>query len=171
MVNFYLDDIEELKGGIDYIKADAQGAEFTIYKNAPEVTKTACIVHTEANLIPVYKDQHLFAEQDQILREYGFLFHKFNDSMGRTIKPFYNRNNPAAAMSQMIQVNAVYVKDLRYLSQLSSDKLFKLAIILHDVYASYDLCHLVLNSYDKISGASIAASYLQRLQQESELAG
>ena len=65
----------------------------------------------------------------------------------------------------------LFMKDLRYLDQLPAEKLIKLAIILHDVYASYDLCHLVLDSYDKISGALIANTYLLRLQQEINSAG
>src|SRR3990172_4186109 len=66
-----LDDIEQLKGGGDFIKGDAQGAEYEIYKHGPNVVGSACVIHTEAHLLPVYKDQPLFSDQDRILREYG----------------------------------------------------------------------------------------------------
>jgi FkbM family methyltransferase len=158
-----LDDIEELKDGVDLIKSDVQGAEYEIYKHGPHVLRSACVVHTEAHLLPVYKDQPLFSDQDQILRQNGYQFHKFFSFFGRPIKPIILNSDPTKPISQLTQVDAVYVRQFSCIEELPKEKVLKTALILHEVYRSYDLCHWALTVFDKLAGQDVAERYLKRL--------
>jgi len=156
-----LDFFEEIADA-DYLKVDAQGSEVDIFNGAEKLlTDNILVVHTEVCFIPLYKGQPLFAEIDQLLREKGFLFHKFSEKCicGRSFKPMYIKDKPFKAISQMMWTDAVYVKNFMDFDSLSSEKLLKLAIILHDVYQSYDMANLVLESYDKKNGSELAVYY------------
>lgn len=158
-----LDDIEELKGGVDFIKADAQGAEYEIYRHGANVVRSACVVHTEAHLLPVYKEQPLFSDQDRILREYGFQFHRFHGFLGRPIKPLMRPHDPTQPISQITQVDAVYVKAFDRIEGMGREKVLKTALILHEVYQSFDLCHWTLTVFDRLTNQNVANRYLKRL--------
>jgi FkbM family methyltransferase len=158
-----LDDIEELKDGVDFIKSDVQGAEYEIYKHGPNVLGSACIVHTEAHLLPVYKDQPLFSDQDKILRQNGYQFHKFFSFFGRPIKPIISNSDPTKPISQLTQVDAVYMRQFRRIEEMPREKVLKTALILHEVYRSFDLCHWVLTVFDGLARRDLAERYLKRL--------
>ncbi len=49
------------------------------------------------------------------------------------------------------------------LDTLLPPQLLKLAIILHEVYDSYDLCVVVLQQHDTVAGTKLADSYLEHL--------
>ncbi len=156
-----LDFFEEIADA-DYLKVDAQGSEVSIFNGAEKLlTDSILVVHTEVCFIPLYKDQPLFAEIDQSLREKGFLFHKFANGKicGRAFKPMYIKDKPCTAISQMMWTDVIYVKNFMEFDSLPDEKLLKLAIILHDVYGSYDMANLALESYDKKNGSELAMFY------------
>ncbi len=156
-----LDFFEELTDA-DYLKVDAQGSEVDIFNGAEKLlTDSILVVHTEVCFIPLYKGQSLFAEIDQSLRKRGFLFHKFAERRicGRAFKPMYIKDKPYIPISQMMWTDAVYVKNFMEFDALPDEKLLKLAIILHDVYESYDMANLALESYDKKNGSELAMFY------------
>lgn len=159
-----LDDIDEVQGA-DYLKIDVQGAEVDVFNGAENLLDEIMIIHTEVEFVPMYIDQPLFAEVDQILRKHGFLFHKFfrGAITGRTFKPLIVNNNVNQAISQVLWADAIYVKNFMHLDRIPPEKLLKLAIILHDVYGSYDLVHYVLSEYDKQTSVKCAEAYLQLL--------
>jgi len=157
-----LDDIDEVQNA-DYLKIDVQGAEVDVFNGAENLLADIMIVHTEVEFVPLYIDQPLFAEVDQILRKHGFLFHKFfrGAIAGRTFKPLIVNNNVGQALSQSLWSDAIYVKNFLHYDQTPPEKLLKLAVILHDVYGSYDLVHYILSEYDKQTSAKYAERYLQ----------
>jgi len=157
-----LDDIPEVCNA-DYLKVDVQGGEVDVYNGASQLLKDIILIHTEVVFVPLYKNQPLFAEIDQVLRKNGFLFHKFTGIAGRMFKPVLIRNNINAALSQQLWADAVYIKDFMALEKLSAEKLLKLAIILHEVYNAYDMCCHVLGYYDEKSSTHLFDQYLQRL--------
>ncbi len=157
-----LDDIEEVRDP-DYLKLDVQGAEFDVLGGAQRALSEAVIVHTEVEFVPLYKDQPLFAEVDQRLRQAGYVFHKFGGLCGRTFKPLVANNNINRALSQLLWADAVYVKDFMALERLSPEKLLKLAIVLHVVYGSWDLAAFVLRARDAQADGDLADQYIQRL--------
>ena len=161
-----LDDIEEVRGA-DYLKIDVQGAEVDVFNGAKNLLAEIMIIHTEVEFVPLYINQPLFAEVDQVLRQNGFLFHKFHrhGMAGRAFKPLIINNDINRPLSQILWADAVYVKDFMNYERMPADKLLKLAIILHDVYGSYDLVHYVLKHYDKQTESKWAEQYLPLLCQ------
>jgi len=157
-----LDDIPEVKDA-DYLKVDVQGGELGVFSGSEELLKHVVIVETEVEFVPLYKDQPLFAEVDQMLRRHGFIFHKFIKIQGRTFKPLLIRENVNATMSQVLWGDAIYVKDFMNLGALSPEKLLKLVIVLHEVYRSYDLCAAVLVHYDNSVKGDLSKRYINKL--------
>jgi FkbM family methyltransferase len=161
-----LDDVSEIQAqGCDLLKLDTQGSEAEILTHASETLKGCLIIQTEVEFVPLYERQPLFAEVDQLLRRHGFMFHRFLGLSGRTYSPLIMNGNPNAALSQMLWSDAVYVPDLARLDRLEPNALLKLAALLHEVYGSFDLCHLVLEAHDRQCATSYAARYFERLTQ------
>jgi FkbM family methyltransferase len=159
-----LDDVAEIRAqGCDLLKLDTQGSEAEILANASETLNRCLIIQTEVEFVPLYENQPLFADVDQLLRGRGFMFHRFLGLAGRTYKPLMVNNNPNAPLSQMLWSDAVYVPDLARLDRLEATALLKLAALLHEIYGSFDLCHVVLGAHDRHHGTSYAQRYLERL--------
>ena len=161
-----LDDIDEVQNA-DYLKIDVQGAEVDVFNGAENLLADIMIVHTEVEFVPLYIDQPLFAEVDQLLRKHGFLLHKFKyDKMeGRTFKPLVVNNNAGKALSQALWSDVIYVKNFLHYDQAPPEKLLKLAVILHDVYASYDLVHYILSEFDKQTSGKCVEQYVRLLRE------
>lgn len=157
-----LDDIAEV-ADTDYLKVDVQGAEVDVFNGASNILKQTVMVHTEVEFVPMYRDQPLFSDVDQVMRRNGFLFHRFANIMGRTFKPLVNNNDVNAPCSQMLWADAVYIKDFMSLDELASEKLLKLAILLHVLHRSFDTCAFVLQSYQKKAQNNLADRYILKL--------
>jgi FkbM family methyltransferase len=158
-----LDDIAEVQG-VDYLKLDVQGAEYAVIQGAARTLASTLVVHTEVEFVPLYVGQPLFAEVDQALRRNGFCFHRFAGIAGRAFKPMIAHNDPNALLSQMLWADAVYVRDWMRWESSTAEELLKLALILHDVYASFDLCMIALAQFDRRGGSALCGRYLQDLQ-------
>jgi FkbM family methyltransferase len=157
-----LDDVTGLED-VDLIKIDVQGAELMVFEHGPRVLSEALLVQTEVEFLPLYKDQPLFADVDGHLRRAGFAFHTFLGFGSRAFKPLVKNKQPTAGFRQLLWSDAVYVRDFMRLEQLSEAKLKKLALLVHDLYQSVDLCHLVLEELDRRGAEQWAPRYLQRL--------
>ncbi len=162
MATVPLDRIEEAHGA-DYLKLDVQGAEVDVLRGARTVLENVLVVHAEVEFIPLYRDQPLFGDVDALLRGHGFLFHKFPGFAGRAFQPIVVNNDLNKGLSQMLWAEAVYVKSFLDFGRLDPVKLLKLAVILHEVYGSYDLCALALRHYDARQGTALSAAYIQKL--------
>lgn len=157
-----LDDIDEAHDA-DYLKIDVQGAEVEVFEGAPKTLSNITAIHTEVCFVPLYINQPLFAEVDLALRAAGFLFHKFYGIAGRAFKPLVVNNDQNAALSQQLWADAVYVKNFLHFEKISPEKLLKFAVIMHDVYRSYDIAHLALQHHDIKNKTSLAPQYLSLL--------
>jgi FkbM family methyltransferase len=142
-----LDDITEV-ASVDFLKIDVQGAELDVIKGADKALKTAVVVQTEVEFAQMYKGQPLFADVDAAMRARGFALHTIASLMGRAYKPFMAPNEPARPLRQHLWGDAVYVKDYDNLAALSGEQLLKMAVILHEMYHSWDLASLALANYD-----------------------
>jgi FkbM family methyltransferase len=162
-----LDDVVELRSqGCDLLKLDTQGSEAEILEHASETLKRCLIVQTEVEFVPLYENQSLFADVDLRMRSQGFMFHRFLGMSGRTYKPLMLNDDPNAALSQMLWSDAVYVPDLERLDTLDATALIKLAVLLHEVYRSFDLCHVVLSAHDRQNKTAYANRYFQLLAKQ-----
>jgi FkbM family methyltransferase len=157
-----LDDLGEVRDA-DYLKLDVQGAECDVIEGAAQVLSHTLVVHTEVEFVPLYIGQRLFAEVDQALRRNGFCFHRFAGLAGRAFKPLVYQNNVNAMLSQALWADAIYVRDWMDWESRSPEQLLKLALILHDVYSSCDLCLAALDHFDRKTGSALRERYLGEL--------
>jgi FkbM family methyltransferase len=152
-----LDDVDACPVS-DYVKIDVQGSELNVSKNGIGKFSEAVVIEAEAEFLPLYKDQPLFGDLQVFLRDNGFSFHKFLNITGRCIEPFQFENN-FSALSQAIWTDAIFVRDFPNFKTYSDFQLIKAAIILHDIYLSYDLSNLVLTKLDARQGTVFAKMY------------
>jgi FkbM family methyltransferase len=164
-----LDDIAEIEA-VDYIKIDIQGGEMLVFENAMEKLKNCLVVHTEVMFVPMYVGQPLFSEQELFLRKLGLQVHKFFELRGHVLKPFIVRGDQHAPLSQVFWADVIFIKDITHLERLRPEQLLKLAIILHDVYGSVDVAHLMLQAYDRASHTAMAPKYEAFLTQVPQAA-
>jgi protein O-GlcNAc transferase len=159
-----LDDVAGLTD-VDFLKIDVQGAELQIFQNAPRVLAEAVLIQTEVEFLPLYQNQPLFADVDICLRGAGYQLHTFLGFGQRAFKPLVRDNQPYLGFRQILWSDAVYVRDFMQLDRLTPVKLRKLAVLLHDLYQSFDLCHFVLAELDRREPlGQIAPKYLARLK-------
>mmetsp|Transcript_27917 Transcript_27917/g.65942 ORF Transcript_27917/g.65942 Transcript_27917/m.65942 type:complete len:338 (-) Transcript_27917:176-1189(-) len=152
--------LPELPGGrADLLKLDVQGYEHAVLQGAQRALQDVLVLHTEVEFVEMYQGQPLFAEVDQLLRKAGFVFHRFASMSGRPLKPLHFSANPLQPISQQLWADAVYVRDMWDLQRHSKEELLKAAIILHEIYHSYDVAHHVLEKYD----AGLAKKYLDAM--------
>lgn len=161
-----LDDVSEIEN-LDFLKIDIQGGELEVFRNGTNRLSECLVIQTEVEFLPMYVDQPLFSEVEQNLRSQGFLIHRFKPIKSRILKPMLLNNNIYADMSQAFWTDAIFVKDFTKMDQLSPEKLKKLALVLHDVYSSFDLVLLALQAYDTASGTTLAGQYPQFLSQSA----
>ena len=98
------------------------------------------------------------------LRQHGFVFHKFEPTVSRTIAPMLVNNDIYAGMSQLLWADAIFVKDFTRLDLLTERQLLSMATIMHDCYRSFDLALRLLTEHDARAGTRLGANYLSRLQ-------
>jgi len=155
-----LDDLEgELGGRVDFLKLDVQGYERAVLEGSTKLLQHVLVVHTEVEFVEMYQQQPLFAEVDQFLRNAGYVFHRFASIQGRPMKPLCIVANPLQPISQQLWADAVYVRDMWDLKQHSREEMVRTALIMHEVYQSYDVVHHILAKVD----SGLAQKYFDRL--------
>jgi protein O-GlcNAc transferase len=158
-----LDNIPEAAGA-DYLKLDLQGGELAVLRGAPRLLEDLLVIHVEVQFVPFYKDQPLFAELDQALRNAGFWFHRFFPVIGRVFRPVSIDGNPYAGLSQQLWSDAIYVKRFTDFGRQNVPSLLKLAAMLNDLYGSFDLCALALQHADRQGKTQRMRRYVEALR-------
>jgi FkbM family methyltransferase len=157
-----LDDIDVCPQA-DYVKIDIQGSELTVLENGLNKISQALVIETEAEFLPVYKNQPLFCDLQNFLRSQGFMFHKFIDIAGRTFRPM-RLPQAGLALSQALWSDAVFVRDFTSLERFSDEQLLKAALVLHEAYFSYDLALRLLLEHDRRTQGGAGEEYSRKLQ-------
>jgi FkbM family methyltransferase len=157
-----LDDIPGIDD-VDFIKIDIQGAELMVFRNAPRIMAQTLMIQTEVEFVEIYKGQPLFADVDTFLRQSGYQFHTFLGFGMRAFKPLTKSADPNAGFNQLLWSDAIYLRDWLRFDVLATLKLKKLAVLVHDILGSYDLCHVVLEEIDRREARSLAPRYRERL--------
>ncbi len=154
-----LDDVPEAQG-VDYIKLDVQGYERQVLAGAAACLESALVVHTEVEFVQIYQGQPLFADIDRTLRSHGFMFHRFVNLEGRTLRDS-GFVDSESTRSQQLWADAVYIRNPESWNALSSEQLLKLAVILHQIYGSSDFCGHLLATYDRREGTAFLELYTE----------
>jgi FkbM family methyltransferase len=145
---------------VDFIKIDIQGAELEVLEGGATTLRDTVAVVSEVEFVPLYSGQPLFGDVCRFLSEQGLMFHKFLGLAGRTVRPTIVNDDPNFAV-QHLWADAVFIRDLLRLSELTSPKLLKLSL-LSNLYGSPDLTFHCLNLYDKQCGTKVLQTLLER---------
>lgn len=155
-----LDDIGDLPA-LHYLKMDVQGAELMILEHGVRQLASTLVLHLEVEFVPLYVGQPLFGDVDVFLRKQGFQFHRFASLTGRTVPPFLVQGDPHKAMSQLLWGDALYIRDLETLEELPTEQLIRMALLLHELYRSYDVASLVVQEVGRRLSLPLMDRYLQ----------
>ncbi|ERF83103.1 FkbM family methyltransferase [Bradyrhizobium viridifuturi] len=137
-----LDDIGEIDA-MDYLKIDVQGSELAVFQNGRRRLAEAVVIQTEVSFLPLYKKQPVFGEIDLELRSQGFIPHALLAINKRMIWPMRGVN-AYEAFNQLLEADAVYVRDFTKADAMSSEQLKHLALVAHHCYGSYDLAAICI---------------------------
>ncbi|MGJ8604685.1 MAG: FkbM family methyltransferase [Marivita sp.] len=134
-----LDDISEI-AEVDFLKIDIQGGEVDVFENARETLKSCVAIMTEVAFVPLYEDQPLLDAQMAVLRGQGFHLHKFmfakSMPMPSSLKVKLRRQT---SRNQLIDGDAVFIRDLLDLETVSDERLKHLALLADGCFGSFDL--------------------------------
>ncbi|QBY00410.1 FkbM family methyltransferase [Rhodophyticola sp. CCM32] len=148
---------------IDLLKMDLQGGELEVLRGGiGKLSQTVAVV-TEVRFHRIYENEPLFGDLDQELRRQGFKLHKFmftksvmmpHDHEDKVLRP--------RLTSQLLDGDAVYIRDTDWAETLTDDQLIYLALAADTVFDSPDmtlLCLDILSSRGQVPG-DLAAEYI-----------
>jgi FkbM family methyltransferase len=147
----------------DFVRLDVQGSELAVLQHGLKVVGGATVIEAESALVPLYKGQPLLGDLQTFLRRHGFVLHKLIDVAGRGFVPLAPPNQ-YEPISQLLWVDAVFVRDFAALPAYADDQLLKGALILNDLYHSFDLALLLLAEHDRRRGTGYGPIFHQALQ-------
>jgi len=145
-------------GSVDFIKIDIQGAELDVFQGGHDVLNQIVAMVCEVEFIPHYIDQPLFGDVCSFLNKEDIMFHKFLGLAGRALSPIVLGNNPNIA-TQHIWSDAVFIRDIFKIPELSPHKLLKLGMLAY-LYGSSDLTYHCFQHYDKLNGTDLKGLFL-----------
>lgn len=124
----------------DLLKLDVQGAELEIISSGHMTLRDAVCIIPEIRYFRLYDHEPMVGELDQHLRDMGFMLHKIlPGAQVRIMSSQINRLRPGRTQSQMIDADAIYIRDLTRPESYSDAQLGHLAIFADSVFDSKDL--------------------------------
>ena len=154
-----LDDIAEIDH-IDFLKIDVQGYELEIIKNGTKKLKDCSVIQLEVSFTALYENQPIFGDIDLYLRSVGFVPHCFAALKNWPITPCVINGNDATPLNQLLEADAVYVRDFTARTTASDRQLKNMALVGHYCYGSFDLtmrCLQRLEGRGAVSAGSLQA--------------
>lgn len=153
-----LDDIAEIDV-MDMLKIDIQGGELAVFESGRQKLQHTVVIQTEVSFLPLYQGQPMFADIDRELRAQGFIPHAFEAIKKWPVAPYAHPDNYRQGIHQLLEADAIYVRDFVTPDQLSDEQLKHMAMILHHCYGSHDLatrCLSILSERGSIDNAAVA---------------
>jgi FkbM family methyltransferase len=148
-----LDDIPDLPP-FDLLKIDIQGAEKLAFQGARRGLMSAVAVIVEQRYLRLYIDEPMLGETDAELLRQGFGLHKFLFNKSRMLLHSQEKRvRRRHMMDQLIDGDAVYLRNIAEPERLSDDQLKHLAILGSSVFRSHSL---VLYCLDQLVGRKAA---------------
>lgn len=122
----------------DLLKIDIQGGEEMVFENATRVMEEAVAVIVELRHLQLYDGEPMLGGTDTCLRRLGFQLHKF---LFNKSKPLPNsqmaRLNRARNLDQLVDGDAVYLRDPGRIDSYTDGQLMHLALLSAAVYDSH----------------------------------
>ncbi len=131
-----LDSVAEI-GRFDLLKIDIQGGEVAVFRGAAAKLAPAVAVIVELRHLQLYEGEPMAAGVDLDLRSRGFMLHKFLFNKSLPIRSSQqHRLMPRASREQLVDGDAVYLRDLTRMETIDDEGLVHLAILASGVFAS-----------------------------------
>ena len=124
--------------GIEMLKMDLQGGERAVLDGAGETLAETVCIQLEVSFVPLYKGQASYGEMDLALRARGFIPHMMASTSRRMILPLRGPD-VYAALNQLVEGDAVYVRNFLEPDGMTAEQLKHLVLIAHYCYRSFDL--------------------------------
>ena len=140
-----LDDVDEIDD-LDLLKIDIQGGEVKVFRGAERKLSGAVAVIPEIRFYQLYEGEPMFGGIDLELRRQGFQLHKIVEPKAKVIpNSQIDRLRRTAHRNQIIDADAVYLRDLGQPDALPTEKIRHLAILAAGVFDSFDLAVFCLD--------------------------
>lgn len=140
-----LDSIKDLPG-IDVLKMDLQGGELSVLKTGRKKLAEAVCVIPEVRFYRMYEGEPLWADVDQELHKQGFVLHKLMFAKSVTLPSSQaKRFGKRRAANQLLDGDAVYIRNLEDPDKVSTEQLKHLAIAADTIFQSFDLVAMCLD--------------------------
>lgn len=140
-----LDDIDEVNH-VDLLKIDVQGAESQIIQSGKNKLSDLVAVIIELRYFRLYENEQMMGDVDSLLRSKGLILHKLTETKYSLLDSSRAiQLRPRRANSQIIDGDAVYIKDVTKLETFTNEQLALLALSGDGVFFSFDLVLLLLD--------------------------
>ena len=124
----------------DFVKMDVQGAEHAILKGGRRTIENTVCIMPEIRYFRLYEGEKMFGVVDNLLRDCGFMLLKIlPGACLRLASSRSERLRGTMARSQMIDADAVYIRDLTNPDNYTARQLGCLALLADAVFDSKDL--------------------------------
>ena len=134
-----LDDIDAI-ADIDLLKIDIQGGEVKVFEGGERKLRSAVAVIPEIRFYQLYQGEPMFGGIDMALRKQGFQLHKIVEPKAKVIpNTQIDRLKRSALRNQVIDADAVYLRDPGLPDAISDEKMKHMAILACAVFDSQDL--------------------------------
>jgi len=91
----------------------------------------------------------------------------------RAVEPLVINGDINIGLGQLFWADAIFIKDFTKFNKLGSQSLKKMALILHEIYGSYDIALRALKAHDLKVNSKLSDEYLiflSKLQLEEKIA-
>jgi FkbM family methyltransferase len=124
---------------IDFLKMDIQGSELSVLQNGTQTLRECLAIQLEVSFVGLYEGQPSFGDIDQWMRAHGYLPHTFVDVKRWSISPVVRNNNFRIPFNQLLEADAVYIKDPLALERYSDVQLKRQVLFADLFFDSPDL--------------------------------
>lgn len=121
---------------VDFLKIDVQGSELPIISNGRATLAGAVAVQTEVRFLPIYAGEPRFGALDGELHAQGFAFHDFVHLKRVSLAGPHADRLRRRAFRQVVDGDAIYLRDLTGTADWPDDRLLRLAILAVGVFES-----------------------------------
>lgn len=158
----------------DLLKIDIQGGEVDVFRGGRTILAGAVAVIVELRYFRLYENEPMLGGVDIELRAQGFELHKFRFNKARGLANSQShRLKRRKTADQLIDGDAIYVRDITRPERMTNDQLARLAILSSAVFDSHTLCLVCLDELvrrDRIDPAT-PALYVDALPSDLRLDG
>ena len=124
----------------DLVKIDIQGGELGVFESGrAKLSQATCII-TEVRYYRIYENEPFFHQVDKELHDQGFVLHRMLMPKTTTVANSQRgRMKKKAFYSQLMDGDAIYIRDPATIADWSDDQVMQLAVAAATIFDSFDL--------------------------------